>query len=325
MTNVELPVSLITNQQELFAAALAVPLQRATTRVLAESGIELWVRRDDLLDLQLSGNKFYKLFFNLQLARAGGFKQLLSFGGAYSNHLHALALAAQRYDMTSIGVIRGERPAQLSATLLDAQACGMQLVFVSRAEYDHKIQPAWLNQLQANYGRSYLIPEGGANLAGARGMQLLGQALEQQTQGDYGAVCLAVGTGTSLAGLAAGVERQKPVFGFSVLKGAGDLGATIAACYRQLAITDAHRAANWRLISGFHGGGYAKKTSAKLFEFWQCFERETGIPLDPVYTLKMFWAISSLAQQGYWPRGTRLIAIHSGGLQGRRGFICPGA
>lgn len=313
----------IETAQQLADAALAVPLQRATTSMLAKQGIELWVRRDDLLDSQLSGNKFYKLFFNLQAARSQGFSQVLSFGGAYSNHLHALAAAAHRYRINAIGVIRGERPAHLSATLMDAEAWGMKLVFVSRAEYDRKTEADWLTDMQACYGPSYLIPEGGANLAGARGVQLLGHALEQQTQGDYAAVCIPVGTGTSLAGLAAGVDRQKPVIGFSVLKGGGDLGVNIATCYRELVSAESYFADNWRLISGFHGGGYAKKPSASLFEFWRGFERSTGIPLDPVYTIKMLWGISSLAQQGYWPRGSRLIAIHTGGLQGRRGFNCP--
>jgi 1-aminocyclopropane-1-carboxylate deaminase len=324
----------IDTAQQLFDVAVKVPLQQATTALLARQGIELLVRRDDLLDPQLSGNKFYKLFFNLQLARTQGFNQLLSFGGAYSNHLHALAAASKRYGMDAIGVIRGERPARLSPTLMDAEAWGMKLIFIGRAEYDRKTELDWLADLQACYGQSYLIPEGGANLSGARGMQLLGRALEQQMHGDYSAVCIPVGTGTSLAGLAAGVDQQKPALGFSVLKGVGDLGGNIAAIYSQL-LSDKNeglvvaqdfastQAANWRLISGFHGGGYAKKPVAMLFEFWQKFEQETAIPLDPVYTIKMFWGISSLAQQGYWPRGSRLIAIHTGGLQGRRGFNCP--
>ncbi len=321
----------INTAQQLMDAALKVPLQQATTGLLAKQGIELWVRRDDLFDAQLSGNKFYKLFFNLQAARAQGFTQVISFGGAFSNHLHALAAASRRYGIHAIAVIRGERPARLSATLQDAQAWGMTLVFISRAEYDRKTEADWLIDLQARYGESYLVPEGGANLLGARGMQSLGAALEQQTRGDYSSVCIPVGTGTSLAGLACGVDQQKPALGFSVLKGVGDLGKNVAAFYHELQASQAvesHRApvamaANWRLISGFHGGGYARKPGIGLFGFWKAFEDETGIPLDPVYTLKMFWGISSLAQQGYWPRGSRLVAIHTGGLQGRRGFTCP--
>jgi 1-aminocyclopropane-1-carboxylate deaminase len=324
----------IDTAQQLFDAAVEVPLQQATTALLARQGIELLVRRDDLLDPLLSGNKFYKLFFNLQLARAQGFSQILSFGGAYSNHLHALAAAANRYGMASIGVIRGERPSRLSPTLMDAEGWGMKLVFISRAEYGLKTDLNWFAALQACYGRSYVIQEGGANLLGARGMQVLGRALEQQLGGDYSSVCIPVGTGTSLAGLAAGVNGQKPVLGFSVLKGLGDLGGNVAEIYHQLLSSKDKQlkatqnptlihAANWKLISGFHGGGYAKKPGAALFDFWKGFERETAVPLDPVYTIKMFWGISSLAQQGYWPRGTRLVAIHTGGLQGRRGFNCP--
>lgn len=311
------------NTETLLAQALAIPLQQATTRLLAERGLELWVRRDDLLDARLSGNKFYKLLLNLHAARAQGYTQILSFGGAYSNHLHALAAAAQHYGFKAIGVIRGERPLQLSPMLEDAQAWGMELVFVSREDYRRKTQAQLLADLQRCYGRSYVIPEGGANLLGAEGMSLVGRALELQSNGDYDSLCIAVGTGTSLAGLAAGVSGQKPVLGFSVLKGAGDLGANIARCYQHLVADKPQGAHNWRLISGFHGGGYAKKLPAFLQHFWQSFETETAIPLDPVYTLKLFWGISCLAQQAYWPHGTKLIAIHTGGLQGRRGFHCP--
>lgn len=313
---------LIESYENFFAKACEVPLQDSTTKALAACGIELLVRRDDLLDPQLSGNKFYKLFFNLHEAKKQGQTSLLSFGGAYSNHLHALAAAGQRYGFKTLGVIRGERPAQLSPTLVDAQNWGMQLVFISRREYGDKHESQILDMLHHQLGDFYWIPEGGANLAGARGMRLLGAALEQQLNADYTAVCLPCGTGTSLAGLAAGIANKKPALGFSVLKGDGSLGRDIARSYQQL-VGDKADAGNWRLISGFHAGGYAKKHPGYLSRFWQLFEQEAGIPLDPVYTLKMIWGIQCLAQQGYWPRGSRLIAVHTGGLQGRRGFLCP--
>ena len=306
---------------DLLEAACKIPVQRVHLKTLVDAGIELLVRRDDLIDSELSGNKFYKLFFNLRAARAQGFSQLLSFGGAYSNHLYALAAAGKRYGFSTVGVVRGERPVQLSPTLSDAEAWGMKLVFISRADYRDKNESELIADLRARYGEFYLIPEGGANLAGARGMQVLGQALEQQLKGDYTAVCVACGTGTSLAGLAAGIDVVKPALGFSILKGEGGLGGEVAAIYHQLCAPGT--AANWRLISGFHAGGYGKKHPEYLSQFWQCFERNSGIPLDPVYTVKMFRGISSLAQQGYWPRGSRIVAIHSGGLQGRRGFVCP--
>ncbi|WP_331352626.1 1-aminocyclopropane-1-carboxylate deaminase/D-cysteine desulfhydrase [Cellvibrio sp. UBA7671] len=312
---------LIGSADELLDIARKVPVQRLEHKVFTDAGIEVLVRRDDLIDPNLSGNKFYKLFFNLRAAREQGFSRLLSFGGAYSNHLHALAAAGNRYGFNTFGVVRGERPAQLSPMLSDAEAWGMQLVFISRTDYQHKSEPELLAELQSRYGEFYLIPEGGANLAGARGMQLLGQALEQQLKGDYTAVCMACGTGTSVAGLAAGVDRTKLALGFSVLKGEGGLGDAISTTYRQICKSGVD--ANWRLITGFHAGGYGKKHPEYLTQFWQDFERSSGIPLDPVYTLKLFWGMNSLAQQGYWPRGSRIVAIHSGGLQGRRGFICP--
>ncbi len=316
---------LIDSGDDFFAAACAVPLQNVTTKVLAAAGVELLVRRDDLLDKQLSGNKFYKLFFNLHEASKKRISTLLSFGGAYSNHLHALAAAGQRYGFRTIGVVRGERPAQLNPTLADAEKWGMQLVFISRKEYGDKHESPIIDALHNQFGEFYSIPEGGANLAGAQGMQLLGRALEQQVKADYTAVCLPCGTGTSLAGLAAGISQEKQALGFSCLKGDGNLGGNIAHYYRQL-FSDrlwVDAPGNWRLISGFHAGGYAKRPPDYLFRFWHAFEQETGLLLDPVYTLKMFWAIHCLAQQGYWARGSRVIAIHTGGLQGRRGFTCP--
>lgn len=318
-TNELLKVDL--SEVDLLSVASKVPVQRVEHKTFADAGIELLVRRDDLIDPELSGNKFYKLFFNLSIAREQGFIRLLSFGGAYSNHLHALAAAGKRYGFSTIGVVRGERPVQLSPTLSDAEAWGMKLIFISRADYRDKSDQELFAELRLRHGEFYLIPEGGANLQGAQGMQLLGQALEQQLKGDYTAVCIACGTGTSLAGLAAGIDSTKSALGFSVLKGEGGLGDAISTTYRQLRASDA--IANWRLITGFHAGGYGKKHPEYLSQFWQDFERNNGIPLDPVYTVKMCWGISSLAQQGYWPRGSRIVAIHSGGLQGRRGFACP--
>jgi len=312
---------LIDSADDLCDIARKVPLQQLEHKILTDAGIELLVRRDDLVDAELSGNKFYKLFFNLRAAREQGFNTLLSFGGAYSNHLHALAAAGNRCGFNTLGVVRGERPSHLSPTLRDAVAWGMQLVFVSRMDYQRKSEPELIAEFQSRYGDFYLIPEGGANVAGARGMQALGRILEQRLKGDYTAVCMASGTGTSLAGLAAGIDREKPAIGFSVLKGEGGLGNSISRTYRQLC--DSHGADNWRLISGFHAGGYGKKHPEYLSQFWQEFERTSGIPLDPIYTLKLFWGIYSLAQQGYWPRGSRIVALHSGGLQGRRGFMCP--
>ncbi len=323
----------IDSQSDFFKLACDVPLHNATTPTLALAGIELLVRRDDLIDRELSGNKAYKLFCNLQVARDAGYQQLLSFGGAYSNHLHALAFAGRKFGFKTLGVIRGERPRTLSPTLRDVQDAGMELIFISRTDYQSLNISSLLDNWRSRFGDFYLIPEGGAGVLGASGMSLSGQALESQLKGDYTGVCIASGTGASLAGLAAGLtmagRADKPVLGFSVLKGDGKLGTSIANAYRQLLALKGIEmdknlpAANWRLITGFHAGGYGKRLPIYLFEFWRYFERETGIPLDPVYTLKMMWGIHCLAQQGYWRPGAKIIAVHTGGLQGRRGFTCP--
>jgi 1-aminocyclopropane-1-carboxylate deaminase len=305
--------------------ALAVPMQPLVLPALARRGIELIVRRDDLIDQQMSGNKFYKLFWNLQRAKARGVQQVASFGGAWSNHLYALAAVGQATGLKTLGVIRGDRPPVLSDTLRDVEAMGMTLCFVARETYrqltreadQHAAFQQWLAE---RYGDLLLVPEGGANSEGARGAMAIGQAIEQQLQGNYHEVWVAAATGTTLAGLAAGLPAGKIAGGISVLKGQGSMNADICRLYRQLATNAAPQTGSWRLVTGFHAGGYAKKLPEALQKFQKNFEEQHKILLDPVYTLKLFFAIFSLAQAGYWAADTRLVVVHSGGLQGRRGF-----
>lgn len=310
------------SEDEFLSKAQQVPLQNVQWNLAKQKGVEILVRRDDLIDTHLSGNKFYKLFYNLRAAQASGYSQLLSFGGAYSNHIYALAAAANTYGFKAIGVIRGERPKQLSATLLDAEAWGMKLHFVSRADYREKRSDELMLELRACYGDFFEIPEGGANSYGVMGTKALGSAICQQVKSDYTAVCVAAGTGNTLAGLALGLAQDRgshlagKVLGFSVLKGEGRLGADLINHQKSLNC----ESANWRLISGYHAGGYAKKLPENLRQFMFEFERETKLILDPVYTLKMCWGVAQLLAQNYWPRGSRLVLVHTGGLQGRRGF-----
>lgn len=310
------------SEDEFLSRVQKVPLQSLPWNLAKQKGIDVLVRRDDLVGTHLSGNKFYKLFYNLRAAQALGHSQLLSFGGAYSNHIYALAVAAKRYGFKAIGVIRGERPKQLSATLSDAETWGMQLHFVSRADYRDKCSSELMAELKGRYGDFFEIPEGGANTYGAMGTKALGAAIYQQVKSDYTAICVAAGTANTLAGLAAGLvqdlgsQTAGSVLGFSVLKGEGELGADLISHQKSIA----SETSNWRLISGYHGGGYAKKLPSDLRQFLCEFERETQLMLDPVYTLKMCWGVARLLAQNYWPRGSRLILVHTGGLQGRRGF-----
>ena len=311
------------NLDVLHQRALDVPMQRVSCSVLNNYGLELIVRRDDMIDPYQSGNKFYKLFYNLRAANEQGINQLLSFGGAYSNHLYALAAAGHSAGIRTVGVVRGERPAHLSPTLRDAEAWGMQLCFVPRAEY-YSDNDELLNRLRASYGDFLLVPEGGANLNGARGAAVMGWAITQQLGDKFDDVCVPCGTGSTLAGLASALPGDKTAIGFSVLKGQGTLvhqvSCLYASCLSLSASAGFASGGRWRLISGYHAGGYARKLPSMVNDFWRDFEAETGILLDPVYSLKMFWGMAHLAAQSYWAPGTRLVAVHTGGLQGRRGF-----
>lgn len=318
-------------EDSLHQRALQIPIQETPWSCLNQYGITLLVRRDDCIDKHQSGNKLYKLFYNLEAAKKLGLKTVLSFGGAYSNHLYALAAGGYDCGIQTLGVVRGQRPIQLSPTLQDAEAWGMKLHFVSRDAYRAKLTTAFLADLRERYGDFYLLPEGGANDEGARGAKVIGWAIEQQLRGDYACVCVPCGTGNTLAGIAAGLPPQKTALGFSVLKGAGDLGINISASYRgcfgrqagsgcETGVPSESEAGGWRLISGYHLGGYAKKLPERVRYFWHSLEAETGLLIDPVYGLKMFWGIAQLASQGYWAQGARIVAVHTGGLQGRRGF-----
>lgn len=306
------------SEDEFLQRAVSVPMQPLQWQLARRYGVDVVVRRDDLVDTRLSGNKFYKLFYNLKQAASLGHQTLLSFGGAYSNHLYALAAAGRDFGFSTIGVVRGERPLVLSPMLQDAERWGMQLHFVSRSDYRDRDSSAFSELLVRRYGDFYRIPEGGANALGLEGAQVMGWALQQQMKGDYSATCLACGTGNTMAGVAAGIvdtsAAQAIVLGFSVLKGEGGLAESIIAQQQSLGV----KLANWRLISGFHGGGYGKKLPEAMQNFSGEFERETGLCLDPVYTAKMCWGVSQLLARHYWPRGSRLVLIHTGGLQGRR-------
>lgn len=319
------------SEDEFVSKAQKVPLQDLRWDLAKQKGVEVLIRRDDLIDEHLSGNKFYKLFYNLHAAKNSGCTQLLSFGGAYSNHIYALAAAAKLYGFNAIGVIRGERPAQLSPTLQDAEVWGMKLHFVSRTAYRERSSPELYEDLKRRYGDFFEIPEGGANSYGIKGAKVLGAAIYQQVKSDYTSVCLACGTANTLAGIAAGLHEQADanlqagsVLGFSVLKesGGGELNSESSLGQQiikhQKAINE--EMSNWRLISGFHGGGYGKKLPADMHRFMLEFERKSNLQLDPVYTVKMCWGVKQLLAQNYWPRGSRLILVHTGGLQGRRGF-----
>ena len=268
-------------------------------------GFEITIKRLDLVHPQISGNKFFKLKYNLLAAQQQCYKKLLTFGGAYSNHIAATAYAAQCFGFESLGIIRGEELASkpLNPTLSTAQQFGMQLQFVSRENYRLKQSPDYLAQLQQDYPDYYVIPEGGTNPLAIQGCQEILNAQDRET---YDLICCAVGTGGTMTGLIEASSTHQHVLGFSALK-----GDFLTSEVQQLT----HKS-NWQITDQFCCGGYAK-TTPELLQFIQAFEQNYQIPLEQVYTGKMLMGVFELIQQGHFSAHSRILVIHSGGLQGR--------
>lgn len=255
-------------------------------------GVRLSLKRDDLVHPQLAGNKWRKLKYNLEAARAQGHDTLLTFGGAYSNHIRATAAAGRLYGFATIGMIRGEEHLPLNPVLAYAVDQGMELRYVGRSDYRSKPVPP---------GRFYVLSEGGSNALALRGCAELADELKEP----YDAVCCPAGTGGTLAGIALGLQEGAQAIGFSVLKG----GAFLAEEVRRLQREYGRETTGWRIETEFHFGGYAKRTS-DLDAFIEDFTARHGVRLDPVYTAKMMFGIYELARRGELP--ARVVAVITG-------------
>lgn len=279
-------------------------------------GVQVQLLRLDQIDPVLSGNKPFKLIPNLQRARAEGFDTVLSFGGAYSNHIHALAEAGQRFGFNTIAVIRGDDGQPDSHTLTFARARGMKLLRVSRQQYRRRDEPLFIEQLHAEHGDFYLIPEGGANQVGVEGCMQLATLIRGLEQPPYHEIVLACGTGSTLAGLVAGLRAETFVRGIAVLKGAEFLRADVAAWLTQLTAPGSIRASAWAVETVYHWGGYGRYP-APLAEFIRQQEQQSAVLFDPVYTAKLISAVYQRVAADCYAPGTRLLVLHTGGLQGR--------
>lgn len=285
---------------------LPSPLVAVEDSRLARHGVQLLLKRDDLIHPDLPGNKWRKLRLNLQAAADAGHDTLLTFGGAYSNHLRATAAAGRLLGFTTIGVVRGDELARrpLNASLTRAAADGMRLAFVDRTTYRRKAEPDVVEQLRERFGRCYVVPEGGSNALAAQGCAELGREL----RGAADVVAVACGTGGTLAGLAAGLAPGgQRAIGFPVLKG-GFLGAAV-----QRLQEDAFggRTGDWTLDERFHHGGYARTTPG-LDAFAEDFADRHGLVPDRVYVAKMLHGLFTLADEGAFSPGTRLAAVVTG-------------
>ncbi len=271
--------------------------------------VETYVLRLDKIDSYISGNKWFKLKYNLQEAKKLGLNRLLTFGGAYSNHILAVASAGERWGFETIGVIRGEKPLKLNERLLQAEKWGMVLHFISRQSYRNKNDEDFIRSLEQKFGKFYLIPEGGSNTLAVQGTGEILDFLPQLSFSfDYVLCC--VGTGGTLAGLAKSLfGTNTRLLGIPVLKNASFLYDEI---YNLLQGTSFQP---FELLLDYHFGGYAKKTS-ELLSFLENFVQKFQIPTEFVYTGKMFFAFFDLLQKGYFSENCKVLLVHTGGIFG---------
>ena len=301
------------------------PLQVLTHPLLTEKSITVSVKRDDLLHPDISGNKWRKLKYNLLYAEANNKNHLISFGGAFSNHIHALAAACNHFKFQATGIIRGEAHYASNPTLSQVQKWGMELQFIDRKTYRLKEQSEYLTTLQAQYPTAYIIPEGGSNKLAIPGVEEVIEELTQQyklinkqtdKQQSIDHIFTATGSAGTLAGLISGALKYSPntiVNGVAVLKDAHYLTQTVKGFVEQ------EKKINWHLHTNFHEGGYGKISPA-LADFCHQFTSDTDIPIEPIYSGKMFYALWQLIEQDYFPVGTNIVALHTGGLQGLAGL-----
>ena len=280
---------------------------------LEAKNYQLFIKREDQIHPLVSGNKFRKLKYNLKEALDQKKTTLLTFGGAFSNHILATAIAGKSTGFKTIGIIRGdelgvdlEKTFASNSTLRNASKHGMQFDFVSRETYRNKTSIEFTEILQKKYGDFYCIPEGGTNSLAVKGCEEI--LTKEDSQFDY--ICSCVGTGGTISGIINNAKNHQKVLGFPVLK--GDFLENEILKY-------AKKQENWELIKEYHFGGYGKYTD-ELIHFINRFKSETDIPLDPIYTGKMMFGVLDMINKKRFPNGSKILIIHSGGIQGIAGF-----
>ena len=283
--------------------------QNQKIEMVFPNGIELYIKREDKLHPIISGNKFRKLKYNIQEAKRLGHTTLLTFGGAFSNHILAVAGAGAEFGFKTIGIIRGEElesKINENPTLAKTQELGMQFHFVSRTAYRDKESSSFISFLCEKFGNFYLVPEGGTNDLAIKGCE---EILTSEDKSYFTHIACAVGTGGTISGLINSSTEKQQLIGFSSLK-----GAFLSEVIRNfVSIT------NWSINDNYHFGGYGKVTD-ELIQFLNSFYSQTAIPLDPVYTGKMVFGVLDLIEKEYFPENSKILMIHTGGLQGIKGM-----
>lgn len=275
---------------------------------ITQTNIQLLVARLDNIHPIVSGNKLFKLHYFLQDALASSHKTVLTFGGAYSNHLVATAFACKKLQLKSTGIVRGEKPEKLSQTLQQCIDFGMQLHFISREEYKNADDENFNAQLKNSLGDFILVPEGGYDAKGAAGAALIMDLLKTKNATH---IVTATGTATTLAGLLLNTEKDQQIISVPVIKKMNDIEE------RLLFLTGKNNFDNLQIFDEYHFGGYAKKTP-ELINFMNDFYKKYTVPTDFVYTAKMMFGVMEKMDKGYFPSGSSIICLHTGGLQGNR-------
>jgi 1-aminocyclopropane-1-carboxylate deaminase len=260
----------------------------------------------------MSGNKWHKLKYNIHKAKNEGIDTLLTFGGAYSNHIYAVAAAGKIFNLRTIGIIRGEEHLPLNPTLSFAVENGMKIYYIDRKSYRKKESSEIINQLQQEFGDFYLLPEGGTNELAIKGCSEIISKIDI----DFDYICCPCGTSGTLAGLISGLKGNKFALGFAVLKGASFLKDNVNSLLKNF---NESSFPNWDVNLDYHFGGYAR-TNSILLDFVIRFTSITKIPIEPIYTGKMLFGIYDLAEKGFFEEGIQIIAVHTGGLQGLKGL-----
>lgn len=293
-----------------------VPVQSLEHPLCAAKGVTVDVKRLDLLHPLINGNKGFKLKYNLLKAMSEKGQAVLTFGGAWSNHIYATAAAGKELGIRTTGIIRGEEPAQYSSTLEFARACGMHLEFVSRLDYEEKNTDEFKAWLQGKFGEFHLVPEGGSNYYGINGCM---EILSASDKANYDAVALAVGTGATLAGMLLSATPRQRFVGFSALKG-GDFLRDEVLRHLDYFLMNKELANDFApqfsIETAYHFGGYGKWTD-ELMGFITEIETSYNLPLDQVYTGKALFGLLDLIARDTFTPGERILFVHTGGLQGR--------
>lgn len=288
-------------------------IEEITHPVVEQAGIKLYMARIDKIHSLASGNKYYKLKPNFEYAKQQGIKRLLSFGGAYSNHIHALALYANKMGFETIGIIRGETEYANNPTLQDVQQAGMKLEFVDRKEYRLRDDKNYLAKLQGKYPDTLILPEGGSGKLAVSGCRQLMQEINKNHKFDY--ITAACGTGATFSGLVCGLNKNQTAIGYAALR-----DKTLDERIGQFILDEGQTSDDYKIEEAAYGG--FAKLNQNVLDLVLDWLHKTNILLDPIYTSKMVLCLMQQLKAGYFPKGASICMIHSGGLQGWRGMKC---